>query len=599
MQTANYGYDASKAGNLSYNPHMHKKLGLMSFAMALPSLCWAQSGNGFVELGIGARFEFTWTIESNKEGPKLPLFSCERVCQGKKHTVHENCDMSCDKACAFEQGQHYTVLLAERNQELGEEDAPPLRSHPLTIGGDMDRLGLPSGMGTGLVVSRFLQPATASLKPERLSLGLKCWNQTPCSSSTAFVNSRRLVVRIDYELVVREGDRVVARGAKRSLRWAVFVPPPLNKDRVITTSDPAVSCKCEVVQKAPSETGFIPGYRNEGEFAFCEDGGVKRVATGQMIGQMVTEISVQNMNRATFTVAPGHGRCVIPAGWELECLDDGQDVQLQEDLVIQLMPWEQKIHAWLAPVTVRTACLEINKPEPTPNMRYRFMPPSRPSLARLARGVRASSFRGPWDQARLWIATDFASHTKIREVMLPAPSRRTYLYEMYNAATAMAISPADPRVLAIMDLSLLHEPKNDGPAAAWLLTSKMRAEGPKTLEWLKSNANAFHTLLSDPTAARYMAELAASVIHTFGDQGIEQALLLVTSCVPPDQRRAVAAESEMVAVQLTTTDSPTVATKLLNWMETTRPPFAGMVGLNVSESLPEPIRKRAAMLANK
>lgn len=563
----------------------------------------AQTGTGIVHYG-GAQVLFTWTFESKTDGDRLPLYTCDNECEGKKHAKHDACDHSCDKKCPRERSTHYLFFFnaPETVVDLGEGEKAPSRSHILTMGDDYSKFGMPRAAAISAALRAFKNKARESLgKPEDDDLESKCWNQTPCSSSTAFVNSIKVVYRIDYELVAVENGQITERGPKRTLRWALHTVPPLAKDRRITTSEPAVSCACEVVQKEPSETGFLPGFLNEEEFAFIEENGTKRPVTGQQLASAVSDITVQNMNRVVFTVGPGQPtKFFVPAGWELECTSgNGQDVQLQEDLWITVMPWPQRVQAFLAPVTIRTLCLEIDEPEPTPAMKYRFKPPSTPAFARLARGVRGSSFRGPWDQARLWVATDYATYANMRQVLLPAPSRRTFLYEMYVAAKALAFSPTDPRADAVMEISLLTEPKNDLAAGAWLLTQHLGKNAKRTADWLRTNAATFHHLFSEPSAVPYVSYLAKTAAATETDDGVLAAIRLLTDCVPADKRADVAADgnSEQVAFTIMSTGGATAATAILDWLEKTKPSYTSSVCLNVSPTLPESVQARARALA--
>jgi hypothetical protein len=307
------------------------------------------------------------------------------------------------------------------------------------------------------------------------------------------------------------------------------------------------------------------------------------------------------MNRATLTIGEGPIKtCFLPAGWELQCTaGGGQDVQLQEDLWITVMPWPQKVQAFLAPVTLRTLCLQISKPEPTPAMSYRFMPPSRPSFSRLARGVRASSFRGPWDQMRLWIATDYAPYAKIRQVLLPTPGRRTYLYEMFVAAKALAFDPTDNRAVPMMETNLLAEPKNDPAAASWLLRTNLVRNGKATTDALKNEASKFHSLFEDAQAVQYIAGLAAAAANVDTEYGALAAVRLLTDCVPTAKRGEVSAHEDaaMIGTMLAFTSDPKVATVILDYLESEKPPFAQTAALNVSDELPKFIKDRAARIA--
>jgi hypothetical protein len=200
---------------------------------------------------------------------------------------------------------------------------------------------------------------------------------------------------------------------------------------------------------------------------------------------------------------------------------------------------------------------------------------------------------------RLWIATDYATYTKIKEVLFPAPSRRTYLYEMFVAARFLAFVPTDKRAEAMMETSLLAEPKNDPAAAAWLLKTNLYRSAKATADALKRDAAKFHALFSDPQFAPYIAQLASAAASIDSEQAARAAVLLLTDCTPTEKRAEVASDESAMDVGLIlahTTDAK-VAGVILDYLEASKPPFTYDACVNIAAELPEGVRNRAAKLA--
>jgi len=319
----------------------------------------------------------------------------------------------------------------------------------------------------------------------------------PCSSRTAFIAAKAYIVTAEFDIYERGPNFERKKdGPKFTLRFRVLIPDS-KKHRF---GDPVVACKCEVKQEPKKEVGVIPGWdaEGEGEYAWVDDGNGRRTITGSDLEVMVTNISCDGMTEADVTCA---GQLFIPAGWELDSVDGkAQDVQLQEDLLcavelrgllVSIRPEALRAHK------LRTLCLEIEKPEPAPGMKYRLAPPRNPGLARLARLTRGSRFGGPWDQVRLWIASDLASYDRMAKTLVPMVGERTYARELYRASLAQAINPGDPRVLKLMEPRFLFAKAGDPDATAWLARELLRADGAALLKWIRGQKSAMNAALAE------------------------------------------------------------------------------------------------------
>lgn len=557
-------------------------------------------------------FDVKWEVENAGAGePYNPISPCGRPCQGKKHTKHSDCDSSCDSQRCFHEsfgadaGHHLVQRLINR-KELGEEgNDPPKRSHAMNMNSDFERFGMPNNMSAEGWLHILLSAAS-----ESAHLRVPCWNKTPCSFSKVTFPTEKKIIKVEYELTIErevDGRVVVEKGPKRTLRWLVTQLPPTPEGA--QTEPPTIHCKCEAVQTPPQQ-GMVFGSKGEGEFAYATTGGQSRTITGQDIGRVVTGIAVHNMNQATVSLASGEfDQFVIPAGWEMECTSGGgQNVQLQQDIVLTLMPWGQTFtfaHGGGAPFAddqrLRIMCLQIEKPEPKEGMKYRLVPPSSPALARLARMTRESRIRGPWDQTRLWIATDNASLERIQKVLIPSPDERIYLREMHQAYDANAINISNPETQEIMEFRLAFAENVDIADAEWLVRSKFRVAAKRSSAEMRECGTDIKNMFASRPAesAAFVSKLARAVCEATDGKEVLTAVWLLNEATPEGHRKAAANSDDALIVASTVLEpcDPAVATAILAWLEKTRPPYAAVIGLNFHESLPSGLRERARRLA--
>lgn len=321
---------------------------------------------------------------------------------------------------------------------------------------------------------------------------------------------------------------------------------------------------------------------------------------------MVKSISCNDMNSAVITVAalPG-AKVVVPAGWELQCIEgNGQDVQLQEDLEVASASLLASLKPFLpiqeSQKTVRTLCLDINAPEPKPSMKYRLVPPRNPLLTRLARITRGSSFKGPLDQVRLWIATDYASHASIAKVLLPPPREAQYLRELYRAASVDAVNPFDPRAQNLLEDRFALAEGGDPSALRWFVDTKLASGSVTFIPWLEQQRDLVAKLFTAGPPEADIAHLSAicGTLARSGRLDAVRAAISVVRAVPIEHRAEMykAYGTLEIGQVLGYTKDESLATMLLDWLESDKPPFAGGMGANVNSALPDSIKSRAKAL---
>jgi hypothetical protein len=449
----------------------------------------------------------------------------------------------------------HEAVFSGRVTEVGANGEPPPRPHSEQLNRDYGRFQFPSTWQASSFLLRLTNLMKRTKNYLEPSFQSDHWNETPCSTSTKSIKAATYIVTVQYTLFDLNGQ-VRTEGPKGTIRYRVLIP----FREPVTIGQPEVNCRCEAAQTGPSDGhGFLPGTTGE-HYAYFEDTEGKRPVTGSEVAALVTNVSVSDMNNATLTyMMPWSGSLYFPAGWEFECTEGGgQDVQLADDLYFAAEAGVGTIHLNLAPVTsakqskkIRVYCTEIDKPEPRPNMKYRLVPPRNALLQRAAQITKASSFRGPWDQMRLWIATDQAKFKAIEDKLLPSPGPATYVAEMHKLAQVGAIDPYDARYLALMELPHLLAPFYEARAVEWMLGVKLAADPEKTVAWFKGQRQAISSAFesADPKATANLVGLIASVLaREGGDAGVVAALWILDVAVPEQHRSAVAdAAAESVA----------------------------------------------------
>ncbi len=572
-----------------------------------------------VPISLGDGMTWTWSAVEVQGDNSILFDECGPTCKGKKHSAHKDCDESCDNECQIARPMH-TKFVRPVCIDLGAEgENPAPRPHSEKLNNDFDKFGFPSTWNASQYFSRpteYLYVKNIEGIPLRAPASSEkaCWNTGPCSKSAVNMKAKTFILTIEYQLHADpdgSGPQPQQLGPKGTLRYKVLVPT----NEFLEPAAPVSNCKCEMSApvEPPKDHGYLPGgKREEGEYAWVEEGGKKRVMTGQEMASLVTNVTCNDMNTATFQIAPmPMVKACIPAGWELQCIDGGgQNVQLQEDLEIGFVEHEGNWQASLSPIpfitaenTLRTLCLQIDSPEPRPTMKYRLVPPSCEALARLARITRRSSFKGPPDQVRLWIATDFASHAKISKVLIPAPREALYLREMYRAAGVAAINPSDPRVAAIMDNHLLAAEGHDLAAVTWFIQSKLDNKDKSLAAWIQANAAEFKKLfgvgaLKDDISL--VSEIITCLSQAGGAPEVKAGIALIQAGVPSEHMEAVLKSQGgySLARLLSSTSDEQVADAILAWFETGKPFFAAGFAKFVNPDLSAAIKLRARALAN-
>lgn len=563
-------------------------------------------------LGTGEYLDLKYTFTQGENTTQVELAVCENKCEGGKHAKHSDCDASCDKPCNTQKVHH--AYLAPVFTPLAPDGTPMAKDAYLR---QMNRVltqeRLPHRAESVFGDIKGLTDRGNKFdKLKWIGMDVPCWNTEHCSASQGWVEAEVHSLTVQYQFASDpdwSGPEPEKKGGSGTLRFTVALPKP----NLQAPSPPEPNCRCQPPTPAepPKETGMIPGNFGDGEYAHVDQGGKKRVITGTELASVVKNVVCNDMNTAAITVAAmPDAKVVVPAGWELECIEgNGQNVQLQEDLEIPMSVQQQTLLVSLNPLsrrldttkTLRTLCLEIDAPEPRPGMKYRLVPPSSRVLSRLARITRRSSFKGPLDQVRLWIATDFASHAKIGKVLFPPPREAQYLREMWRAAGVGAINPFDLRIQSLMEEKLLLAEGGDPAAVLWCAEAKLKAGNKALIPWLAAQKDTVAKLFAEGPPEADVAIIGALCGALTADGTVEsiRAAIALIRAVPEANKPLLYKSVDVLSVAepLASMSNEAIATVVLEWLETDKPPFSMAIGANVNPALPDSIKSRAKALA--
>lgn len=89
-----------------------------------------------------------------------------------------------------------------------------------------------------------------------------------------------------------------------------------------------------------------------------------------------------------------------------------------------------------APNQMRVLCLNMDKKEPAAGIKYLPIRTTDPIITQLANKMNNTNYRGPWDQARMWIYTDRATMDDINKRISPKLSPAAYMLGLADVGLA-------------------------------------------------------------------------------------------------------------------------------------------------------------------
>ncbi|MCC6686341.1 MAG: hypothetical protein IT205_05070 [Fimbriimonadaceae bacterium] len=533
----------------------------------------------------------------------FPSLKCGKWCKGEKHFRHRDCDTSCDVTCR----RSHRFDDAPQWQLSGiANDGPTLRSA-------LEQFGYPPGYAHGLESTGYdLSGLLRILNDPKLraTWNLSCWNDDPCTISGRTVDEYEYTVTIEvrlYRISLIGETELRTNGPTAQFAARVFL---LNPD-TISQSVKSVFCSCDVVLN--KEHSSVPLQAiPQTAVTIKEPDGETRVATGPEVKAMGFEVVANDMNHASFTMT---GTCAnaseicIPAGWELDCTDgSAQDTLLVQDLRFPIPPPPQPpvlmastlatlpISASPVKLDALTMCLEIEKKEPNPKLKYKLVPPrSQANVlnARLAADGRRTTIG---TQVRTWIITDNASYDAIAKLLVPVPSPAMYIRELYNAKKVGAIDPIDKKVAAMYSNDLLTTPGLEADVMDDFVKVKLSHDREATLKWIGSSAGKSWAEWFDSvpaaTVAPAMDQFIERMCHSGDSSLLALAQMLTSNELAPHLTDLKGDSIGALVARLTRPCDAKLAEALVLALEKTKHPSAKFAFLNADKGLNKSLKER-------
>jgi hypothetical protein len=451
-----------------------------------------------------------------------------------------------------------------------------------------------------------------------LTLQLSHWNKSPCSYARKMHDKKQFQATVIYRLTrytfMPDGSTVTTEGPKATSMIDLWAPVPGS----IRDEKPQIACACTIVKEG-TEFGLLRDEHGKETGVACTHEGTTKLLGGAELKDIALNFEGHGMNRFTVSAKnkPPHcERITIPAGFEYICADgSAQDVLQVQDMTLEfpggsnvgyiasIDPYRDFVGWLVAQTDVRTLCLNMTKPAPSPGKSFFLSMPRDPGTLRLARLTRDSRFNGPWDQVRLWLYTDRASIDEMAKVLIPRPSPRIYLRELHTLVKEQFID-LDPEADAKMvDNRLLVGAMPDLEALRWFVGWKLQHQREATLKFLRSSGKTLAEHFKDgkpEDAAAGIAALASALVAYGKDEGAATALDILNDAALKPHTDTIMRDKETAAVftRLTETTDATLAARLLDLAER-HPQRAAWACLNVNEALPAAVRDRAAKVAAK
>lgn len=453
-----------------------------------------------------ARINVEFRVEQYGQSYELWTNTCGNICQGPppNHASHEECDRFCDRPCEnghkFETQAHegYSGWGLESLQKPFVEEfakaAELFQKRGLSVDSNLDWLahirdGFISRANEKADSEKFVyEPAHIARDPY-----LAC----VAGRFTVFGRNERVVANIMKDLVFQE---------KQGNEYVTVIEVPMGEDVVIpvsvgstgvsmTIKESGVNCLCGGQSTSLNEDlpaiGIGTQWRSipvtnptktySGLLANMEWGNTKVNATGESMTHCNFEITGDRMSQV-----------YLPAGTLLVPDDSSTQVMMvMEDYT------SSPIFAGDGFLLnrVRTTCMQMEKDEPTSATKFAIAAPSDGNLRRLANFTAQSSFRGPWDQVRMWIYSDLATYDQIEKKLSPMVSKGTYLAELDRVLDGGMTLDKRKKLTSAITLDMIADDQcgvsglNRALPVLWKGDSKKLIESAPSLaaNWLKES----------------------------------------------------------------------------------------------------------------
>lgn len=142
----------------------------------------------------------------------------------------------------------------------------------------------------------------------------------------------------------------------------------------------------------------------------------------------------------------------------------------------------------ITPQKMRTLCMNFELKQPEKGVRYFPFFRNDPIARNLAALTERSAFKGPWDQARMWIYTDKTPLSEINKRMFPGVSPGRYIDGLYDVMRFGGLESKDLKDAKLFDTSLLLGAGASNKSLAWFIHNMIQNFPKQTRSFLESGS---------------------------------------------------------------------------------------------------------------
>jgi hypothetical protein len=164
--------------------------------------------------------------------------------------------------------------------------------------------------------------------------------------------------------------------------------------------------------------------------------------------------------------------------------------------------------------------MEMQKKEPNSSVKYRPIGNRDNVLTALANITNAARFRGPHDQARMWIYTDKASRDEINKRMIPGVGQGMYGALLRDVAQKAGVDLSKAGFVGLVSTDLLSGMSFDEGAVRWLTAFLSKNKSKDLLSFLNGKTSSLAEL-AGKEGKDGPANLAWIVDSLFNEEGID------------------------------------------------------------------------------
>ena len=186
-----------------------------------------------------------------------------------------------------------------------------------------------------------------------------------------------------------------------------------------------------------------------------------------------------------------------------------------------------------APNQGYTLCAQMHKREPVSTVGYFPVAPPNSVYPNLARMTDQAIFKGPAEQARLWIYTNHAGYQEINAKLLPGVSARQYVNCLYEVWKVSGLSPDDLKPIKLTDPVLLGASGLEEEPARWFYSLVVAHHARETEAELQKPSSDLRALLDSdkPDDVKSCATMLGYMLE-FGDPAIRRAAMTLLLAYP-------------------------------------------------------------------